>query len=95
MAKRLDFVFDMPDTPPRSALERQRRNAQTKARKARMNARRNALQNAIEGLFVARGWSIREAAQMAGWWVADRLATAKSVMERYGFCYDTMAWRNA
>lgn len=94
----LDFDFGTPDvTSPVTpdAWERKMRNAQVKRRKARLKARRNALLNAVEGLFVARGWSIREAMRMAGWWVADRLETAKSVMERYGYQYVEMRWKTA
>lgn len=87
---------DTPDTPPSQAdWERRLRNAQTARRKKRLEDRRNALRNAVEGLFVARGWAIREAAQMARWWVGDRLATARSIMERYGYNYYSMAWNAA
>lgn len=98
MGKQLDFDFGTPNEPAAQSQkdwERKVRNAQTKARKARLEARRNALRNAVEGLFVARGWSIREAVQMAGWWVADRWERARSVMERYGYDYLAMTWRQA
>lgn len=97
-AQTLDFDFGTLDAlSPTTGdeWERKVRNAQTKARKERLKARRNALQNAVEGLFVARGWSIREAAKMAGWWVTDRWQTARSVMERYGYSFMDMCWRMA
>lgn len=97
--KGLDFEFGTLDSPSlattTSDWERRVRNAQTARRKARLAARRNALQNAVEGLFVARGWSIREAVQMAGWWLADRWERARIVMERYGYNYLSMSWRTA
>lgn len=100
MAKkqRLDFDFGTPNDSAlvtKSDWERRLRNVQTARRKARLEARRNALRNAVEGLFVACGWSIREAVQMAAWWVGDRLERAKRVMAKYGFDYMTSAWRNA
>lgn len=95
---RQDFSFGTPTTPAPSSAddwERRMRNAQTKRRKERLEARRNALKSAVEGLFVARGWSIRDAVQMAGWWVSDCWHKARSVMERYGYDYMTMTWRAA
>lgn len=74
---------------------RERRNALVRTRKERMERRKQALQNAIEGLFVARGWSIKDAAEFAFWWVCDRLGMAKLVMERYGYDYLNMTWRMA
>jgi hypothetical protein len=94
--KALDFDFGTLDSPPlvtKGDWQRRMRNVQTARRKARLAARRNALQNVVEGLFVARGWSIREAVQMAAWWVGDRLERARSVMERYGYSYLDMCWR--
>lgn len=76
-------------------LERERRNALTAARKATLERRRNALRNACEGLLVARGWSIKEAMQLALCWVTDKLKTAQRIMAKYGFDYMTMAWRQA
>lgn len=95
LARTLDFDFGTPDTPsvPKpDDWERRMRNAQTARRKARLEDRRNALRNAVEGLFVARGWSIRDAIVMAGWWVADKLQSARKVMERYGYDYLAMVW---
>lgn len=97
-AKRLDFDFGTPNAPSVPTLadwERKLRTAQAARRKERMAKRQNALRNAVEGLFVARGWSIREAQQMAGWWVADRWQTARSVMAKMGYDYLAMTWRMA
>lgn len=70
-----------------------RRNAQTRSRKATLERRRTALRNACEGLLVARGWRISEAAQLALWWVTDALKWARRIMEKYGFDYMSSTWR--
>lgn len=96
--KGLDFDFGTLDSPSLSTTrdwERRLRNVQTARRKARLEARRNALRNAVEGLFVARGWAIRDALEMAGWWVADAWQNARKVMERYGYSYLDMSWSAA
>lgn len=92
--RKLDWVFDF-DEPRSTTPERQRRNTLANARKARMKARRNALKTVIEGLFLAWGWGMREAIRMAGWWMADRWETARSVAERYGYDFMSMEWRTA
>lgn len=95
MAQARDFDVGTASVPAPDDWERRLRNAQTRARKVLWKARRNALRNAAEGLFVARGWSIRDAQQMAAWWVEDRLERAKSELAKYGFDYWTGTWRNA
>lgn len=79
----------------RNAKKNAARNARKRsaqARKERLRERLRALRNACEGLLVARGWRIVDAAEMAAWWVRDNWQSARRVMQKYGFDYETSSW---
>lgn len=76
----------------RNARRNAKKNAAGNARKERLRQRQNALRNACEGLLVARGWSISEAAELAYWWVREAWQMARRVMARMGYSYMDMTW---
>jgi regulator of protease activity HflC (stomatin/prohibitin superfamily) len=73
--------------------QRDKVNAENAVRKARMEQRKTALRNVCEGYFVAHGWRIKDAAEMALLWVLDALEQAKLFVWRMGYDYTTMTWR--
>lgn len=60
--------------------------------KALWKRRNDALRTALEALMIVWGWLLPEAIQMVGWWVADRLESAKSIAAKHGYDYTRMAW---
>lgn len=77
----------------RNARKERTGNAAANARKERLRQRQNALRNACEGLLVARGWRISEAAEFAYWWVREAWQAARRILERAGYSYMDMTWR--
>lgn len=53
----------------------------------------DCLSNVLEGYFVARGWSMIDAEQMARWWVRDALKNAQQFAAWLGYEYACMEWR--
>lgn len=79
--------------PLGKSCDKKRRNDPSRhMRKLVYQERVDCLANVLEGYFVAQGWSIIDAEQMARWWVCDKLASAQKFTARLGYGYRSQEW---